>query len=136
MTRLAAAYPTLLSFLLAFLTVFVRELMPGSRVHHDLDRLHQNAIALRPELQVRLSALRRDRQDVKLARLRYYRDLVAILTWNEVADHGLSPVAAVHFSGCATSSNNSWLPTPTRSNTICPDASARSTTMGRWSPCN
>ena len=26
MTRLAAAYPTLLSFLLAFLTVFVREL--------------------------------------------------------------------------------------------------------------
>ncbi len=67
--------------------------MPREQVPQDLDRLYEQAIAARPELQVQLAAVRRDRQNVELARLNYYPDLTASILWNEIADGGISPVA-------------------------------------------
>ncbi len=69
------------------------ERLPPEHAPQDLDRLYQQAIAARPELQVQLAALRRDRQSVELARLNYYPDLTASVIWNELGDYGLSPVA-------------------------------------------
>jgi cobalt-zinc-cadmium efflux system outer membrane protein len=69
------------------------EQLPAEQVPRDLDRLYAQAISARPELQAQLAALRRDRQNVELARLSYFPDLTASVMWNDVADYGLSPVA-------------------------------------------
>ncbi len=67
--------------------------LPAEQVPRDLDRLYEQAICARPELHAQLATLRRDRGNVELARLAYFPDLTGSVMWNDVADHGLSPVA-------------------------------------------
>ncbi|MFH1265275.1 MAG: TolC family protein [Planctomycetota bacterium] len=63
------------------------------QVPGDLERLYQAAVAARPELQAQLAALQRDRRSVELARLDYFPDVMAGVTWIATSDGGLSPVA-------------------------------------------
>ena len=60
---------------------------------HNLKRLYAMAIAQRPELHAQLAAIQRDRQAVDLARLQYYPDVTAGITWIDTARSGLSGVA-------------------------------------------
>ena len=66
---------------------------PQERIPQDLQRLYQQAIAGRPELHAQLAAVERDRRNVDLARLEYYPDLTAGVTWIGTSAAGLSPVA-------------------------------------------
>jgi len=63
------------------------------RIPEDLERLFQQAIADRPELHAQLAAVRRGRRNVDLARLDYFPDLTAGVTWIGTSTAGLSPVA-------------------------------------------
>jgi outer membrane protein TolC len=66
---------------------------PQEQIPQDLQRLYEQAIAGRPELHAQLAAVRRDRRNVDLARLEYYPDLTAGVTWIGTSVAGLSPVA-------------------------------------------
>ena len=66
---------------------------PQEQIPQDLQRLYQQAIAGRPELHAQLAAVQRDRRNVDLARLEYYPDLTAGVTWIGTSAAGLSPVA-------------------------------------------
>ena len=59
----------------------------------DLELLQQQAVNARPELHTLLAAIRRDRSAVNLARLDYKPDVTLGLSWIDVADAGISPVA-------------------------------------------
>ncbi len=67
--------------------------LPPDQIPGNLDRLYQRAVQARPELHAQLAAVRRDRQSVELARLEYFPDLAAGVTWIATADSGISPVA-------------------------------------------
>jgi cobalt-zinc-cadmium efflux system outer membrane protein len=60
---------------------------------HDLDELQRRAVAARPELHAQLAAIQRDRQGVDLARLEYKPDITLGMSWIDVSNAGLSPVA-------------------------------------------
>jgi len=66
---------------------------PEEQIPRDLRRLYEQAIAGRPELHAQLAAIRRDRRMVDLARLEYFPDLTAGVTWIGTSAAGLSPVA-------------------------------------------
>lgn len=66
---------------------------PREQIPQDLERLYQQAIAGRPELHAQLAAVQRDRRNVELARLDYFPDLTAGVTWIGTSTTGLSPVA-------------------------------------------
>ena len=59
----------------------------------DLDWLQRQAVAARPELHAQLAAIQRDRQAVELARLDYKPDVTLGLSWIDVTNGGLSPIA-------------------------------------------
>jgi len=65
---------------------------PQEQIPQDLQRLYQQAIAGQPELHAQLAAVQRDRRNVDLARLQYYPDLTAGVTWIGTSAAGLSPV--------------------------------------------
>ncbi len=67
--------------------------LPPEQAPQDLDALQAQAIAARPELHAQLASLERDRRSVELARLDYKPDLTLGLSWIDVANAGLSPVA-------------------------------------------
>ncbi len=69
------------------------EQAPQEQIPQDLQRLYEQAIAARPELHAQLAAIQRDRQNVELARLEYFPDLVAGVTWIGTSAAGISPVA-------------------------------------------
>ncbi len=66
---------------------------PQQQLPHDLQRLYQQAIAGQPELHAQLAAVQRDRRNVDLARLEYFPDLTAGVTWIGTSTSGISPVA-------------------------------------------
>ena len=66
---------------------------PRGQIPHDLQRLYQQAVAGRPELHAQLAAVQKDRRNVDLARLEYFPDLTAGVTWIGTSASGLSPVA-------------------------------------------
>lgn len=63
------------------------------QVPGDLDQLQYQAVSARPELHAQLAAIRRDRSAVNLARLDYKPDVTLGVSWIDVADAGISPVA-------------------------------------------
>ncbi len=67
--------------------------LPPEQIPADMERLQRVAVAARPELHAQLAALQRDQRAVDLAGLDYYPDLTLGLTWIDVANVGLSPVA-------------------------------------------
>lgn len=69
------------------------EQSPQHQIPQDLERLYRQAIAGQPELHAQLAAVQRDRRNVELARLAYFPDLTAGLTWAGTSASGLSPVA-------------------------------------------
>ena len=69
------------------------EQTPGEQIPQDLERLYQQAIRDQPQLHAQLAAVQRDRRKVDLARLEYFPDLTAGVTWIGVSAAGLSPVA-------------------------------------------
>ncbi|MHB8860856.1 MAG: TolC family protein [Pirellulaceae bacterium] len=69
------------------------EQLPAEQVPRSLDRLYEQAVTARPELHAQLAAVRRDLQNVDLARLNYFPDLTASVMWNDIADYGLAPMA-------------------------------------------
>ncbi len=66
---------------------------PQQQIPHDLQRLYEQAIAGQPELHAQLAAVQRERRNVDLARLEYFPDLTAGVTWIGTSASGLSPVA-------------------------------------------
>ena len=60
------------------------------QVPHDLEWLQRQAVAARPDLHAQLSALRRDRQAVELARLDYMPDVTLGATWIDVSTYRAS----------------------------------------------
>jgi outer membrane protein TolC len=66
---------------------------PQEQIPQDLERLYQQAISQQPELHAQLAAVQRDRRSVDLARLDYFPDLTAGVTWIGTSAAGLSPVA-------------------------------------------
>jgi len=66
---------------------------PQEQIPQDLERLYQQAISGQPELHAQLAAVQRDRRNVDLARLEYFPDLTAGVTWIGTSAAGLSPVA-------------------------------------------
>lgn len=67
---------------------------PGEQIPHDLERLYQQAVAGRPELQAQLAALQRDRQRVELARLAYFPDMALTVDWTGMTSEGaMAPTA-------------------------------------------
>jgi outer membrane protein TolC len=66
---------------------------PQQQIPHDLQRLYEQAIAGQPELHAQLAAVQRDQRNVDLARLEYFPDLTAGVTWIGTSASGLSPVA-------------------------------------------
>jgi outer membrane protein, heavy metal efflux system len=70
------------------------EQISDQQVPRDLERLYQQAVSARPELQSQLAAISRDRRDVELARLNYYPDLAFSVSWMGMTTEGaMSPVA-------------------------------------------
>lgn len=67
--------------------------IPGEQIPRDLELLYQQAVNARPELHAQLAAVRRDRQNVELARLDYLPDITAGVTWIGTGGSGISPVA-------------------------------------------
>lgn len=66
---------------------------PPEQIPADLDRLYQQAVAGQPELHAQLAAIQRDCRKLDLARLNYYPDLTAGVTWIGTSTAGISPVA-------------------------------------------
>jgi len=66
---------------------------PPEQIPLDLEHLYQRAIIQRPDLHAQLAAAQRDRSNVDLARLDYYPDLTAGVTWIGTSSAGLSAVA-------------------------------------------
>ena len=66
---------------------------PREQIPQDLERLYQQAICGQPQLHAQLAAVQRDRRKVDLARLEYFPDLTAGVTWIGTSATGLSPVA-------------------------------------------
>ena len=66
---------------------------PQQQIPQDLQRLYQQAIAGQPQLHAQLAAVQRDRRNVDLARLEYFPDLTAGMTWIGTSSSGISPVA-------------------------------------------
>lgn len=71
----------------------VTDSLSVEQVTTDLNRLVQQAMASRPELQAQLWAIQRDRQAVDLAIREKYPDVTVGLNWIGVGNGGLSPVA-------------------------------------------
>ncbi|MFO7908133.1 MAG: TolC family protein [Planctomycetota bacterium] len=69
------------------------EQTPRQQIPHDLERLYRLAVSQRPELHAQLAAAERDRREVDLARLEYFPDLTAGMTWIGTSSAGISPVA-------------------------------------------
>jgi outer membrane protein TolC len=70
------------------------EQLAREQVPRDLERLYQQAVSARPELQAQLAAVQRDRQDVQLARLAYFPDFAFTVNWTGMATEGaLAPSA-------------------------------------------
>ncbi len=67
--------------------------LPAEQIPHSLELLQHQAVAARPELHAALSAVFRDQHAANLARLDYKPDVTLGLSWIDVADGGLSPVA-------------------------------------------
>ncbi len=71
-----------------------QEDLPREQIPHDLDRLYEQAVARRPELQAQLAAIRRDRQRVELARLAYFPDMAFTVDWTGMTSEGaMAPTA-------------------------------------------
>jgi cobalt-zinc-cadmium efflux system outer membrane protein len=66
---------------------------PQEQIPQDLESLYEQAIAGQPELHAQLAAVKRDRRKVELARLEYFPDLTAGVSWLGTSATGLSPVA-------------------------------------------
>ena len=75
------------------MSVRAMEQPPEQQVPDDLQRLYQQAIVGQPELHAQLAAVQRNRNKVDLARLEYYPDLTAGVTWIGTSTAGVSPVA-------------------------------------------
>ncbi len=70
------------------------EELPGQQVPQDLERLYQQAVARRPELQAQLAAITRDRRRVELARLAYFPDMAFTVDWTGMTSEGaMAPTA-------------------------------------------
>ncbi len=69
------------------------EELPPEDVPRDLEFLQACAIQARPELHSKLAEIERDQLAVELAHLDYLPDLTFGLSWIDVADAGISPVA-------------------------------------------
>lgn len=67
--------------------------LPEEPSLRDLESLQRRAVAARPELHAQLAVLERDRRAVELARLEYMPDVNFGVTWIDVANAGISPVA-------------------------------------------
>lgn len=66
----------------------VVEQLPKEQIPSDLECLYQQAVAIRPELQVQLAAIERDRRNVELARLAYYPDATFSMEWMGMTEEG------------------------------------------------
>lgn len=67
---------------------------PDEELSLDLQRLYEQAIAIRPELQSALAVIRRERLNTDLARLQYFPDLTIGVNWGEMTTNGaMSPLA-------------------------------------------
>lgn len=73
--------------------VRARDHLRPEETPHDLDLLQQQAVLARPELHAQLAAIEKERQAVKLARLEYKPDVTLGLSWIDVSQAGISPVA-------------------------------------------
>jgi cobalt-zinc-cadmium efflux system outer membrane protein len=67
--------------------------LAAEQAPRDLEALQRQAVAARPELQAQLAAIERDRRVVELARLDYKPDVTLGVSWIDVANAGISPVA-------------------------------------------
>jgi outer membrane protein, heavy metal efflux system len=68
--------------------------LPDEQLPRDLQRLYEQAIRVRPELQAQLAAIQRDRRTVELARLQYYPDVNLSFAWSEITtNRAISGVA-------------------------------------------
>lgn len=73
--------------------LFALDELPAEDIPGDLAGLQRQAIEARPELHALLAAIDREQQAVELARLNYRPDVTVGLSWIEVGNAGLSPVA-------------------------------------------
>ncbi len=69
------------------------EELPEQQIPRDLDLLYAQAIETRPELHAQLAAVQRDQYKVELARLNYFPDVTAGVTWIGTGESGISPGA-------------------------------------------
>jgi outer membrane protein TolC len=69
------------------------EELPPEEVPRDLDWLQRQAVAARPELHAQLAAIERDQLSADLARLDYKPDVTLGMSWIDVSNAGISPVA-------------------------------------------
>jgi outer membrane protein TolC len=67
--------------------------LPPEQAPRDLEWLQRQAVLARPELHAQLAAIERDQEAVELARLDYKPDVTLGMSWIDIADAGLSPVA-------------------------------------------
>ncbi len=73
--------------------VLALEQAPEQQIPQDLQRLYEQAIAQQPELHAQLAAVQSNRHKVDLARLDFFPDLTAGMTWIGTSAAGLSPVS-------------------------------------------
>lgn len=70
------------------------EQVPAGQIPADLQRLYEQAVARRPELQAQLAAIQRDRRRVDLARLAYFPDMAFTVDWAGMTSNGaMAPTA-------------------------------------------
>jgi outer membrane protein TolC len=68
--------------------------LPAEDLPRDLDRLYEQAIAARPELQAMLAEIRRGRRMVDMARLEYRPDVTVKFGWGEMTtNRAIAPTA-------------------------------------------
>jgi cobalt-zinc-cadmium efflux system outer membrane protein len=67
--------------------------LPPEQAPRDLDWLQRQAVAARPELHAQLAAIQRDQRAADLARLDYKPDVTLGMSWIDVSDSGISPIA-------------------------------------------
>ena len=70
------------------------EQLPAESLPADLDRLYSQAVLARPELHAALASIDRDREQVALARLKYFPDATLSTGWSDMTTNGaMSPIA-------------------------------------------
>ncbi len=68
--------------------------LASEAIPRDLERLYQQALVRRPELQSQLAAIHRDRKKVDLANLQYYPDITVAAGWEGMTTRrAMSPLA-------------------------------------------